>query len=57
MSEHTTPQDSLPARAVIDARTQCAPALPRPLDHTTGEELTSADLHRTLLALRGLDRN
>lgn len=54
-SQETT---TLPSRHVIDARTECDANEVvdiKPLDQTTGEELTPEDLARTVLALRGLD--
>lgn len=48
---------SLPARESFDSPARPAAGEPRPLDHVTGAELTSADLGRTLLALKGLDHS
>ena len=55
MAEQTHPQESsaLPSRRVIDARTE-EEAAAKPVNPLTGDELTPADLDRTLHALRGI---
>lgn len=55
MNDKPTEQD-LPARDVVDARDP-EPAAARPLDQVTGAELTTADLDRTLVALRSLSNS
>lgn len=50
---HENESSALPSRRVIDARTEDETKI-RPLNPVTGDELTRADLDRTLHALRGI---
>lgn len=52
---HQWESASLPAREFLDARTDTAGTPTQPLNQVTGAKLTTADLRRTLLALKSLD--